>query len=141
MLHRKPHVVVFYGGSSGNEDLSTETGQWVCEYIPRSKYQVTPVEVTQDGKWKVPLGSLPTSGAVARVMQMLSKAVSPLVPAKALERLFTRPVDAFVSLLRGKALLQAKKHLISMCANISCRTLLLFLIVNSISKERLFQIF
>lgn len=98
----RPHVVVFYGGTSGSRDLSCETGLWVCQYIPRSKYDVTPVEVTADGKWKVPLGSLPRSGFVKRTLDMLSQATRPLSPAKALERLFMRPIAAMMTVVRGK---------------------------------------
>lgn len=102
MNRRKPRVIVFYGGPTSNFDLSSETGQWVCEYIPRAKYDVTPVEVTADGHWKVPLGNLPRSGSVKRAMEMLSQAIQPLAPSKALERLLDRPVDSLVTVVRGQ---------------------------------------
>lgn len=100
-MKRKPHVVVFFGGDSGNADLSSETGYWMCQYIPRSSYQVTPVRVTADGKWQVPLGSLPSSGSITRMMDMLGEAVPALPAQAALERLLARPVDAFFTLVRG----------------------------------------
>lgn len=98
----RPRIVVFYGGSDANRDLSSETGSWVCQYIPRGQFDVTPVEVTADGKWRVPLGNLPRTGPVGRTMKMLSKAVRPLAPAKALERLLYRPVHGLMTMLRGK---------------------------------------
>src|SRR5690349_7385596 len=101
MRGKKPHVVVFYGGTSGNQDLSRESGAWFCEYVPRSKYQITPIEILPDGQWKVPLGSLPTSGSVRRMMEKLSDGVRPLPAGEALQRLLNRPVDGFMSLMRG----------------------------------------
>jgi len=102
MRKKRPQVVVFYGGLPGNHDLSQATGRWVCYYLPRSRYDVTPVEVTTDGKWKVPLGSLPRSGPVKRTMDMLSRAVRSLVPSRALERLLARPVDVLMTVVRGR---------------------------------------
>jgi D-alanine--D-alanine ligase len=102
MALSKPHVVVFFGGTSGNQDLSRESALWFAEYVPRSKYQVTPIEIMGDGTWKVPLGSLPTSGSVTNMMSGLSAAVRALSPAEGLQRLLSRPVQAFMSLVRGK---------------------------------------
>lgn len=74
----------------------------MCQYIPRSKYDVTPVEVTHNGEWKVPMGTLPKGGDIARTMEMLFKATTPQDPKKALERLLNKPVDSIITLLRGK---------------------------------------
>ncbi|MEX1112599.1 MAG: ATP-grasp domain-containing protein [Candidatus Andersenbacteria bacterium] len=101
MPGKKPRVVVFYGGSASNHDLSTETGQWVCQYVPREQYDVTPVEITPEGLWKVPLGSLPRSGSIGRTLQMLSQAVPALAPDRALERLLHHPVQSIFTLVRG----------------------------------------
>ncbi len=101
MLRRRPRVVVFYGGSLDNHDLSSATGRWLCHYLPREKYDVTPVEITADGQWKVPLGSLPRTGAIDTTMKMLGKAVRPLAPAAALQRLMAHPVDSLVTAVRG----------------------------------------
>lgn len=98
----RPRIVVFYGGTDANRDLSSETGRWVCQYIPRDKFDVTPVEVTAEGKWKVPLGNLPRTGPVSRTMQMLSKATRSLSPRKAWERLLYRPVHGLMTMLRGQ---------------------------------------
>lgn len=99
---KKPQVVVFFGGSKSNHDLSKETGYEAAHYIPRSKYDVTPVRVTEDHHWQVPLGTLPQQGSVKRVMDMFSTAVPAVTPQQGLERLFHRPVAAFMTLLRGK---------------------------------------
>ena len=98
----RPRVVVFYGGTEGNRDLSTENGRWICQYVPRAKFDVTPVEVMADGTWKVPLGNLPRSGPVHKTMHLLSDAVRALSPRQALERLLYRPVHGLMTLLRGK---------------------------------------
>lgn len=98
----RPRVVVFYGGTTSNHDLSKQTGRWACQYIPREHYDITPVEVTPEGQWKVPLGQLPRRGDVGRVIDMLSEAVRPVPPAQALEKLqASRPADYFFTLVRG----------------------------------------
>ncbi len=102
MLRTKPRVVVFYGGAQNNHDLSTETGQWICQFLPRAKYDVTPVEIDDAGRWKVPLGNLPRSGPVQKTMQMLGRATRALSPAKAIERLMSRPVDSILTVVRGR---------------------------------------
>lgn len=99
---RRPRVVVFFGGESANNDLSSQTGHWVCQYLPRSQYDVTPVEILPDGKWKVPLGNLPRSGAVDVTLQRLSEAVTPLEPSEALHRLIDKPVDSLFTVVRGR---------------------------------------
>lgn len=102
MLNKKPHIVVFFGGDSTNNDLSRETGYWACQYIPRSAYQVTPVHIRADGKWQVPLGSLPQQGPVDRMMSMLFKSLRALSPKEGLQRLLSRPINAFLSVMRGR---------------------------------------
>lgn len=100
-MKKKPRVAVFYGGAQDNRDLSTATGQWVCEHLPRSRYDVIPVHVTADERWQVPLGSLPSSGSVSRVMEMLTGAVPMLPRARALPRLLDREPDVLMTLVRG----------------------------------------
>lgn len=97
----KPRLVVFFGGTSGSHDLSEETGHWVCQYLPREKYQVTPVHITEHGEWQVPLGSLPTTGNVRQTINMLLQAVPSMSPDQALQRLLHKPVDALFTVLRG----------------------------------------
>lgn len=100
-MKRKPRVAVFYGGAFDNRDLSLATGQWMCEYVPRSVYEVIPIHVTPDGRWQVPLGSLPANGHVGRVMNMLSEAVPALPRSQAVARLLAREPDVMMTLLRG----------------------------------------
>lgn len=106
MKSRKPHVVVFFGGEGAGRDLSLASGQWVCQYIPRTQYQVTPVHIQSDGSWQVPLGSLPQGGTVKRMIEMLftapGRAVRAVSPAVGLQKLLARPVDAMMTLLRGR---------------------------------------
>ncbi len=102
MKPRKPHIVVFFGGEAESRDLSAETGYWVCQYMPREAYDITPVHVGADGRWQVPLGSLPRSGSITTMMDYLYRGLEALSPMKALERLSQRPVSAFFSVLRGK---------------------------------------
>lgn len=100
-MKRKPRVAVFYGGGQDNRDLSCATGQWVCDHLPRSRYEVIPVHVTADERWQVPFGSLPSSGSVSRVMEMLTGAVPMLPRARALPRLLDRQPDVLMTLVRG----------------------------------------
>lgn len=102
MKNKKPHIALFLGGGTGSHDLSYETGQELCYYLPRSKYRVTPVRVTPQGKWQVPLGSLPAQGPVKKVMNNLFKVVRAVSPTKGLERLLRTPVDALMTVIRGR---------------------------------------
>ncbi|MDP3997290.1 MAG: ATP-grasp domain-containing protein [bacterium] len=102
MQLKKPHVVIFFGGEEASRDLSQETGYWACQYIPRDKYQVTPVHVLANGSWQVPLGSLPQQGPVDRMMSMLFKSLRALSPAEGLQRVLARPVAAMMSVIRGR---------------------------------------
>jgi D-alanine-D-alanine ligase len=98
---RKPHVAVFFGGTSDSHDLSQETGYWVCQYMPRTKYAVTPVHVTAEGNWQVPLGTLPQHGPIDRMLDMLFKGIEAVVPSQGLQRLLRHPIAAFMTTLRG----------------------------------------
>jgi len=99
---KKPHLVIFFGGEVGSHDLSEESGYWACQYIPRSQYQITPVRVRADGQWQVPLGSLPQTGQIRRMMTKMFEAVPVLPAAKGLERLLRRPVDLLLTFVRGQ---------------------------------------
>ncbi|MEX1997842.1 MAG: ATP-grasp domain-containing protein [Candidatus Andersenbacteria bacterium] len=101
MAQSKPHIVVFFGGTSDSHDLSQETGYWVCNYIPRSKYRVTPVRVTPEGTWQVPLGGLPQQGSVDRMLEMLFASVRPVPAALGMQRLLHHPVAAMMTTVRG----------------------------------------
>jgi D-alanine--D-alanine ligase len=102
MKLKKPHIAVFFGGDAGSRDLSEETGLWLCYFLPRGRYHVTPVQVTEQGDWQVPLGSLPERGPIKQIMTNLFQAVKPEPPARGLERLLRRPVRALVTVLRGR---------------------------------------
>ncbi len=102
MRRKKPRVVVFFGGQAGSHDLSEETGYWMCEHIPRSKYHVTPVKITVDGKWQVPLGHLPEFGSIKKFFSNIWQALPKLSPKKGLERLLLKPVDSMMTLVRGR---------------------------------------
>lgn len=97
----RPTVVVFFGGSPSNHDLSMESGSWVCRYLPRARYRVAPVRVTTDAQWQVPLGTLPQQGSVDRVLERLWQAVPAVTPAIGLERLLAHQPRAWLTLLRG----------------------------------------
>ena len=101
MRNRKPHIAIFFGGQAGSHDLSEETGYWACQYIPRSQYQITPVRVALDGRWQVPLGSLPQQGPIHRMMSKMFEAVPVISAAKGIERLLRRPIDLLLTFVRG----------------------------------------
>lgn len=98
----RPRIVVFMGGEDQHAHASSQSGKWVCQYIPRSQYDVTPVHVTADGKWKVPLGTIPKTGDVHRTIDMLASVTEAQTPTEAAKRLFDRPVDSIITMLRGK---------------------------------------
>jgi D-alanine-D-alanine ligase len=98
---KRPPVAIFFGGTPGNHDLSQETGYWACHYIPRSKYDVIPVHINEDGKWQVPLGTLPQHGTVDRMLDVLFQSVPAVSPHQGLERLMRHPLRAFMTVLRG----------------------------------------
>lgn len=102
MVSRKPHVVIFFGGESHNQDLSNATGYWACHFVPRDRYDVTPVHIRHDGTWQVPLGSLPRQGPIARMLKGLFSSLRAVTPADGLARLLRRPASAFMSVIRGR---------------------------------------
>lgn len=102
MASRKPKVAVFFGGESHSRDLSMETGYWICQYLPRNSFDIIPVHVQADGRWQVPVGSLPSQGPVQRMMTMLFKNLGSLTPLQGWQRLLSRPVEAVWSLIRGR---------------------------------------
>lgn len=102
MAQTKPRIAVFFGGETESYDLSQETGYWVCNYLPRSAYDITPVRVQPDGTWQVPLGGLPRQGPVDRILTMLFRSVRALPPAQALERLLRQPLAAMLTVVRGR---------------------------------------
>lgn len=97
----RPTVVIFFGGTPSNHDLSMESGSWVCRYLPRARYRVAPVRVTTAGQWQVPLGTLPQQGPVDRVLDRLWQAVPAVSPAAGVERLLAHQPRAMMTLLRG----------------------------------------
>lgn len=101
MSRRKPRIVIFFGGEAGSYDLSEESGYWACQYIPRTKYEITPVRVNPNGQWQVPLGSLPHRGPVKRMMSKIFEAVPIMPAAQGIERLLRKPVDILLTFVRG----------------------------------------
>ena len=57
---RKPRlkVAVLYGGQSGEHDVSLMSAASVMEELDESKYDVTPVFISREGQWAMPLDSL-----------------------------------------------------------------------------------
>lgn len=98
----RPRIVVLYGGDEVHAATSQESAAWLCQHIPKSEFDVTPVYVTADGLWKAPLGTLPKSGNAGRVMDMLQQAHSPISPLHALDRLLQRPIDSIITTMRGR---------------------------------------
>ncbi|MEO6077253.1 MAG: ATP-grasp domain-containing protein [Candidatus Andersenbacteria bacterium] len=98
----KPRIVVMYGGDDAHSATSKSSGAWISQHIPKSEYDVTPVHITHDGLWSVPLGNLPKVGSVARAMDMLRDATPAQDPKKALDRLLNRNVDSIITTIRGR---------------------------------------
>ena len=102
MRRKKPHLAVFFGGTDANHDLSTQTGQWFCQHVPRSSYDITPVHIQPDGSWKVPQGPLPQRGDVAGLLKGFLDGLQKLSPTEGMGRLVTKPLAGLVNLIRGK---------------------------------------
>ena len=48
---RKPRVAVVFGGRSSEHGISVVTAGAVLRAIDRTKYDVLPIGITQDGRW------------------------------------------------------------------------------------------
>ncbi len=102
MSRQRPTIAVFFGGNADSYGLSHQTGNWVCQYIPRSKFNVAPIHITAEGMWQVPLGHLPQTGNVDIAIERLLQAIPALHPQQAIQRLIQRPIAAMMTVLRGK---------------------------------------
>lgn len=102
MKLKKPRLAVFFGGEVDSHEVSTTTGTWLCYFLPRGQYDITPVRVTPEGHWQVPLGSLPERGPIERMLQGLLTAVRAVPPLEGISRLLRRPLHALLTVLRGK---------------------------------------
>jgi D-alanine-D-alanine ligase len=56
--NRKLKVAVLYGGQSGEHEVSLMSSASVMEELDDSRYEVTPVFISKDGRWDTPLESL-----------------------------------------------------------------------------------
>lgn len=50
----KTHVAVLMGGASSEHDVSMRSGAMVSGNLDRTRFEVTPVSIARDGKWKFP---------------------------------------------------------------------------------------
>ncbi|MCL4504690.1 MAG: D-alanine--D-alanine ligase [Chloroflexi bacterium] len=57
-VNRKLKVAVLYGGQSGEHEVSLMSAASVMEELDEAKYDVTPVFISKEGHWDVPLDSL-----------------------------------------------------------------------------------
>lgn len=58
MTDRKLKVAVLYGGQSGEHEVSLMSSASVMEELDESKYDITPVFISKDGRWSVPFEQL-----------------------------------------------------------------------------------
>ena len=58
----KIRVAVIYGGRSGEHEISLRSAESIMKAMDRSKYEVTEIFITKEGKWK-PKPILPEPGA------------------------------------------------------------------------------
>lgn len=54
----KLRVAVLYGGQSGEHDVSLMSAASVMEELDESKYEVTPVFISREGQWAIPIEAL-----------------------------------------------------------------------------------
>jgi D-alanine-D-alanine ligase len=51
----KLHVAVLMGGTSSEHDVSLKSGAMVAGSLDRQRYEITPVVITREGRWKFPV--------------------------------------------------------------------------------------
>lgn len=56
-MSKKIHVGVIYGGRSGEHEVSIRSACSVIEAIDQSRYEVTPLAITREGRWLSPAAS------------------------------------------------------------------------------------
>ena len=54
----KLKVAVLYGGQSGEHEVSLMSAESVMAHLDREKYEITPVLISRDGEWSMPMESL-----------------------------------------------------------------------------------
>lgn len=50
----KTHVVILMGGASSEHDVSIKSGTMVAGSLDRARFDITPVTIMREGKWKFP---------------------------------------------------------------------------------------
>ena len=51
MMKKKLHVAVIFGGRSGEHEVSLMSARSVLSVLDPSKYEVTQIGITHEGKW------------------------------------------------------------------------------------------
>lgn len=64
-MAKKIKVGVVFGGRSGEHEISIRSARSVIEVLDKSKYEVIPIAITQEGKWLSPVESLELLPATA----------------------------------------------------------------------------
>ena len=54
----KLRVGVIFGGRSGEHEIAIRSAKTVIEQIDKSKYDVVPIAISQDGRWMSPSESI-----------------------------------------------------------------------------------
>ena len=54
----KIRIGVIFGGRSGEHEISIRSAKTVIEKLDKSKYEVMPIAISNDGKWLSPAESL-----------------------------------------------------------------------------------
>ena len=67
----KTHVAVLMGGTSSEHEVSLKSGAMVAGNLDRARYEITPVIITREGRWKYPAErALPVGAALARLTEL-----------------------------------------------------------------------
>lgn len=64
----KLRVAVLYGGQSGEHEVSVISAQSVMAHLDPARYHVTPIYITREGEWSLPLEQLRTFDVVFPVL-------------------------------------------------------------------------
>jgi len=70
-MARKLRVGVLFGGRSAEHEVSLESARNVIAAADPSKYEIVPIAITKEGRWR--LGVLPPGSAERRALQEIQK--------------------------------------------------------------------
>ncbi len=104
-LESRRNVAVLMGGRTPEHEVSMATGQMVVEAMDKRKYNVKPVQITRDGRWRIPKGFIcdttPPRERQLTLGFMDSDALMPLDMGGAISRTLEAGIDVVFLAMHG----------------------------------------